>query len=70
MIILGREDNVKIASSLYRELAENDFSFNDKEWNDMQISFLNQHQYHTEFSIELRNQKKWDYLRDLKTLQF
>lgn len=67
---LGREDNVKIANSLHRELGENGFSFNDKEWNDMQIRFLNKHQYHTEFSIELRREKKWDYLRDLKALKF
>ena len=67
---LGREDNVEIANSLYTELCKNGFSFNDKEWNSMQIKFLNEHQYYTEFSVALRRQKKWDYLKELKTLRF
>jgi HD superfamily phosphodiesterase len=67
---LGREDNIKIANTLDKELSENGFSFNDEEWNDMQIKFLNKHQYHTDSSIELRREKKWDYLRSLKTLKF
>jgi len=67
---LGREDNVVIANSLYTELSESGFSFNDKEWNSMQIKFLNEHQYYTESSIALRREKKWDYLKELKTLKF
>ncbi|MDG1477913.1 MAG: HD domain-containing protein [Vicingaceae bacterium] len=67
---LGREDNFKIAESLSKELKANGFSFNDEEWNNMQIRFLNKHEYHTSSSIQLRREKKWDYLRHLKTLKF
>jgi len=67
---LGREDNFKIAESLNKELKANGFSFNDEEWNNMQIRFLNKHEYHTSSSIQLRREKKWDYLRHLKTLKF
>ena len=67
---LGREDNFKIAESLNKELKANGFSFNDEEWNNMQIKFLNKHEYHTQSSIQLRREKKWDYLRHLKTLKF
>jgi len=66
---LGREDNLKIADSLYQELGENGFSFTDKEWNEMQIMFLTQHKYHTRSSISLRSEKKQDYLRHLKGLE-
>lgn len=67
---LGREDNFKIADSLNTELKANGFTFNEEEWNNMQIKFLNQHEYHTESSIHLRRERKWDYLRYLKTLKF
>jgi len=67
---LGREDNVTVANSLYRELTENGFSFNNEEWNEMQIKFLNQHQYYTDSSIKLRRQKKRDYLQNLKSSKF
>jgi len=66
---LGREDNFKIANSLNKELQANGFSFSDQEWNAMQITFLNKHEYHTAFSIGHRRSKKWDYLRNLKTLE-
>lgn len=67
---LGRDDNFKIADTLNQELKANGFSFTDKEWNEMQIKFLNKHEYHTPSSIHLRREKKWDYLRHLKTLKF
>lgn len=67
---LGREDNFKIADSLNKELKANGFTFNEEEWNNMQIKFLNKHEYHTDSSIQLRREKKWDYLRHLKTLKF
>jgi len=67
---LGREDNVEIANSLYTELCKNGFSFNYKEWNSMQIKFLNEHQYYTEYSINLRREKKRNYLKELKILKF
>ncbi len=66
---LGRTDNFKIADTLYKELEANGFPFSEKEWNDLQIDFLNKHQYHTESSIELRRERKWEYLRDLKALK-
>jgi HD superfamily phosphodiesterase len=67
---LGREDNFKIAETLNTELKANGFTFNEEEWNNMQIKFLNQHEYHTASSIQLRRERKWDYLRYLKTLEF
>lgn len=63
---LGRNEVKQIAASLYKELKEYGFQANEKEWNDIQIKFLNKHEYYTESSILLRRPKKLEYLALLK----
>ena len=66
---LGREDVRTIADSLYKELQENTTPFSKKEWNELQIKFLDNHQYYTDSAISLRRENKWAYLRYLKGLK-
>jgi HD superfamily phosphodiesterase len=66
---LGREDVENIANSLYSELQENGASFNKREWNQIQIKFLNKHEFYTDTAINLRRENKWEYIRYLKGLK-
>lgn len=66
---LGREDVKTIADSLYQELQEYSTPFSEDKWNELQINFLDNHQYYTGSAINLRRDKKWDYLRYLKGLK-
>lgn len=66
---LGRNDVKEIADSLYRELNEYDFRFTKEEWIDMQIKFLQKHEYYTQSSLLLRRPKKLEYFEHLKSLK-
>jgi len=66
---LGREDVENIANSLYSELQENGASFNKREWNQIQIKFLNKHEFYTDTAINLRQENKREYIRYLKGLK-
>ena len=66
---LGRDDVSKIADTLYRELNEYGFPFSKEEWNEMQIKFLQKHEYYTRSSLELRRPKKLEYYKYLKSLK-
>ncbi len=64
---LGRKDYKRIASSLYKELAEHGYSYNEREWITMQINFLsNKHQYYTQSAKDLRNSMKQRHVERLK----
>jgi len=63
---LGREDVYPIADTLFEELKIHANLTDPKKWNDIQISFLSGHHYHTRFSQENRDPKKQVYLRKLK----
>lgn len=67
---LGRNDVEKIADTLQKELFEQDFKYSDKEWNEIQIKFLEKHLYYTESSLKLRRPKKLEYYEYLKNKQF
>ena len=66
---LGRENVKKIANSLYKELLEYGTPFSENEWNQIQIKFLNKHEYYTDTAINLRRENKWKYIRYLKGLK-
>ncbi len=51
---LGRNDFEEIADKLKRELKERAIISSDRKWDEIQISFLNQHKYFTKTAIETR----------------
>jgi predicted metal-dependent HD superfamily phosphohydrolase len=60
---LGRDDFFKIGDTLYQELKAYDKIKDVTQWNQLQISFLSNHQYHTEFSRGNREIKKQENLQ-------
>jgi predicted metal-dependent HD superfamily phosphohydrolase len=60
---LGRDDFFKIGDTLYQELKAFDKIKDVTQWNQLQISFLTNHQYHTEFSRGNREIKKQENLQ-------
>ncbi len=55
---LGREDFEEIADRLRKELREMGKIKSDKAWDELQVKFLNQHQYFTKTAVESRQKKK------------
>ena len=65
----GNDESFKIANTLHKELIANGFPFSEKEWNNMQIKFLQKHEYYTESSLRLRRPNKLLYYEYLKSLR-
>lgn len=63
---LGREDFHDIADRLRRELREHGKIDSDKKWDEIQVSFFNQHRYFTRTSVETRRPKKLQNLQEIK----
>lgn len=64
---LGRKDYKRIASSLYKELSEHGYVYNEREWITMQISYLGiKHKYYTESAINLRQSMKERHIERLR----
>jgi predicted metal-dependent HD superfamily phosphohydrolase len=59
---LGRDDFEEIADKLRQELTEMGKINARKEWDEIQVKFLNQHQYFTATSISSRQMKKQENL--------
>jgi class 3 adenylate cyclase/HD superfamily phosphodiesterase len=55
---LGRNDFEEIADKLSRELRERGIITSDRKWDEIQISFLNQHKYFTKTAKETRQKTK------------
>ena len=55
---LGRSDFYEISDQLYTELKQRGILKNIKEWNKIQIDFLEKHHYHTKFAREQRQPAK------------
>jgi len=55
---LGRNDFEEIADKLSRELRERGIITSDRKWDEIQISFLNQHKYFTKTAKETRQKIK------------
>jgi len=63
---LGREDFVPVSNELFKELYEHGRVKSLKEWNNIQIKFLQNHQYHTQTAQSLRRVNKLKQLERLK----
>jgi ligand-binding sensor domain-containing protein/class 3 adenylate cyclase/predicted metal-dependent HD superfamily phosphohydrolase len=63
---LGRDDFHEIADLLRRELREHGKLESDKNWDEIQVSFLEQHTYFTESAIRLRQDKKRKHIHEIK----
>lgn len=63
---LGREDFHEIADKLKQELMEHGKIKSDREWDEMQVSFLKMHKYFTKTSIETRRPKKLENLLEIE----
>ena len=65
---LGREDFVPISNALRLEFLANNIVKNDREWQEKQISFFEQHKYFTATSNSKRNSRKQERLQELKKI--
>ncbi|GDX50102.1 hypothetical protein LBMAG26_09610 [Bacteroidota bacterium] len=65
---LGRDDFFKIGDTLYQELKAYNKIQDVLQWNQLQISFLSNHQYHTEFSRGNREIKKQENLKQVMNI--
>lgn len=62
---LGREDFYVISENLYREFLAQGIVQNDREWNLVQKTFFESHQYHTEFSKNIRTERKQKHFDEI-----
>lgn len=63
---LGRDDVFQIADTLYTEIKLYINPISAEEWNNLQISFLEAHEYFTKFSKSNRSPSKMEYLQRLR----
>lgn len=64
---LGRDDVEIIANKLFEELKSLSVISTKSQWREMQIRFLETHQYYTSFSQQNRIPKKHEYLERLRS---
>ena len=62
---LGRDDFFTIGNNLMKEMNLNGSIKDEREWNNLQESFLNSHHYFTRTANELRNKKKLEHLQKI-----
>jgi len=65
---LGREDFYLIGNTLYEEFVEYNVIQDEKSWNKLQVGFLGGHNYFTKTTLNRRENKKQEYLKELKNL--
>jgi uncharacterized protein len=63
---LGRDDFFIIGETLYREFKTLGIVNNEEEWNQLQVRFLENHHYFTKTSVNLRQAKKEEHLKQVK----
>ena len=64
---LGRDDFHTISESLKKELIDRDLIANDREWDELQVKFISNHEYYTATSKDLREAKKQQNLKEVKS---
>jgi len=62
---LGRDDFHEISGRLCRELMEHGKIQNHKQWDEIQVKFLNEHKYFTKTAINTRRKKKQKNLQEV-----
>ncbi|HLP12217.1 MAG TPA: adenylate/guanylate cyclase domain-containing protein [Flavobacteriales bacterium] len=63
---LGRDDFHQIADTLRMELSERGIVGSKRQWDEMQVKFLNMHKYFTKSAIRLRQAKKEKHIEEIK----
>jgi len=63
---LGRDDFHEIADNLRRELKEHGKIQSDRQWDEIQVSFLKMHKYFTKTAIDTRQKKKLQHLKEVQ----
>lgn len=63
---LGREDYFKISNDLFMELRTYGILSNEKEWYQLQESFLRAHTYFTRTAEQMRSAKKEEHLNKIR----
>ena len=64
---LGRNDFWPIANTLFKEVSVYLNITDQNRWNQIQVNFLGQHHYFTEYSINFRKDKKQQNLEEVKS---
>ncbi len=65
---LGRTDFYRIGNTLFAEMQEYHLIKDEKSWNQLQVSFLSGHRFHTYTNKTLRDPVKQQFLEQLKVL--
>ncbi|MEL7533641.1 MAG: HD domain-containing protein, partial [Bacteroidota bacterium] len=65
---LGTQEFYQIGNGLYREFLEHGIVKDDKAWNRLQLSFLQNHEYFTQTAQNLRKPQKITHLLQVKEL--
>ena len=65
---LGRDDFYSIGRTLYEELRALDKISDEKQWNQLQLTFLNAQKFHTDFARLHREPEKQKRIAELKAL--
>lgn len=65
---LGRKDFYEISNKLYKEFLVSSIVSNKNEWNKLQVKFLENHKYHTDFSKKNRQPSKEKRILEIKKL--
>ena len=63
---LGRPDFFKIGQGLFKEFMDQKIVTNDRDWNLLQIRFLEEHHYFTNTSIKRRQRQKQVHLEGVR----
>ncbi len=67
LVYLGGDNYDSISTTLHEELTLNGIELNEEQWLEMQINFLESHNYWTDHYIDRLNPNKANVLRRLKT---
>ncbi len=66
---LGRPEFYRIGHTLFQEFLLKGIVRSENEWNDLQVRFLETHQYFTPTTIHRRQARKEEHLRQLKSIR-
>lgn len=65
---LGRDDFEPVAGSLFQELKELGIVQTEEAWNRIQLGFLEQHRYHTDYGKNHRQEPKQHHLDKIRSI--
>ena len=63
---LGTDDFVRQGNALYEELLHFNPSLSEQAWNELQLTFLEKHDYHTDYCKKYREPKKKENIESVK----